>query len=63
MRDFILLIIVIAYMIGGYFFVDKADKFFNENFKGFDYDDDEIENTSTLQDEENENESLNKPQK
>lgn len=35
MRDLILVSGVIAYMIGGYFFVVKAEKFFRENFKGY----------------------------
>ncbi len=39
MRDIILLITVIAYMIGGYFVVGKIDEFFDENYKGFNYDD------------------------
>lgn len=39
MRDIILLIAVIAYMIGGYFVVGKVDDFFEKNYKGFDYDD------------------------
>lgn len=38
MRDLILLLGVIAYMIGGYFFVIKAERFFHENFKHADYD-------------------------
>lgn len=50
MRDFILLISVIAYMIGGYFFVIKAERFFYENLKNYD-------NT------ENENKPLNKTEK
>ena len=53
MRDLILVFGFIAYIIGGYFVVEKAQKFINENCKGFDYDDDEIENTSALQDDEN----------
>ena len=50
MRDLILVLGVIAYMIGGYFFVVKAEKFFHENFRGYD---------ST----ENENKPLNKTKK
>ena len=38
MRDIILLVVVIAYMIGGYFLVGKIDDFFKENYKGFSYD-------------------------
>ncbi len=50
MRDFILIISVIAYMIGGYFFVVKAERFFHENFRGY-------------YDAENENKPLNKIKK
>ena len=39
MRDIILLIAVLAYMIGGYFVVGKIGEFFDENYKGFDCDD------------------------
>ena len=39
MRDIILLIAVLAYMIGGYFGVGKIGEFFDENYKGFNYDD------------------------
>ena len=39
MRDIILLIAVLAYMIGGYFVVGKIGEFFDENYKGFNYDD------------------------
>ena len=38
MRDIILLIAVLAYMIGGYFVVEKIGEFFDENYKGYDYD-------------------------
>lgn len=37
MHDIILLIAVIAYMIGGYFVVDKIGDFIDENYKGYDY--------------------------
>ncbi|MBQ7033967.1 MAG: hypothetical protein IJN25_09975 [Clostridia bacterium] len=37
MRDIILLIAVVAYMIGGYFVVDKIGEFIDENYKGYDY--------------------------
>ncbi len=50
MRDLILLLGVIAYMIGGYFFVVKAESFFYENFRGY-------------YDAENENKPLNKIKK
>ena len=39
MRDIILLVAVLAYMIGGYFVVGKIGEFFDENYKGFNYDD------------------------
>ena len=39
MRDIILLIAVLAYMIGGYFVVGKIGEFFDENYKGFNYND------------------------
>lgn len=60
MRDFILVISVIAYMIGGYFFVVKAERFFRESFRGFNDDGREIGNKSMA---ENENEPLNKTEK
>ena len=37
MRDIILLIVVIAYMIGGYFVVGKIGDFIDKNYKGYDY--------------------------
>ncbi len=39
MRDIILLIVVLAYMIGGYFVVGKVGEFIDKNYKGFNYDD------------------------
>ncbi len=39
MRDIILLIAVLVYMIGGYFVIGRLGKFFDKNYKGFDYDD------------------------
>ncbi len=48
MRDIILLIAVIAYMIGGYFVVEKIKDFISENYKGYEYDiesDDKIDET------------------
>ena len=39
MSDIILLVAVLAYMIGGYFVVGKIGEFFDENYKGFIYDD------------------------
>ena len=38
MRDIILLVAVLAYMIGGYFVVGKIGEFIDENYKGYDYD-------------------------
>ncbi|MBR3840564.1 MAG: hypothetical protein IKM20_05465 [Erysipelotrichales bacterium] len=46
MRDIILLIAVVVYMIGGYFVVEKIGDFIDENYKGYEYDiesDDKIE--------------------
>ncbi len=37
MRDIILLIVVLAYMIGGYFVVGKIGEFIDKNYKGYDY--------------------------
>ncbi len=37
MRDIILLIVVLAYMTGGYFVVGKIGEFIDENYKGYDY--------------------------
>ena len=37
MRDIILLIAVIVYMIGGYFVVDRMGDFIDKNYKGYDY--------------------------
>ena len=39
MRDIILLIAIVSYMIGGYFVVGKIGEFFGKNYKGFNYDD------------------------
>ncbi len=39
MRDIILLIAVIAYIIVVYFVVGKIGEFFDHNYKGFNYDD------------------------
>ena len=39
MRDIILLIVVLAYMISGYFVVGRIGEFFDGNYKGFNYDD------------------------
>ncbi len=37
MRDIVLLIAVIAYMIGGYFVVGKVGAFIDKNYKRYDY--------------------------
>ena len=37
MRDIILLVAVLAYMIGGYFVVGKIGDFIDKNYKGYDY--------------------------
>ena len=37
MRDIILLIAVIAYMIGGNFVVGRIGDFIDKNYKGYDY--------------------------
>ncbi len=41
MRDIILFIAVLAYMIGGYFVVGIIGEFFDKNYKGFNYDDEQ----------------------
>lgn len=42
MQDFLLIIPVIAFMIFGFFIMGKVDKFFAENYKGFEYDEDSL---------------------
>ncbi len=49
MRDIVLLVAVLAYMLGGYFVVGKIGEFIDETYKGYDY---EIESD----DKNNENE-------
>ena len=59
MRDVLLMVTVIAFMILGFFIVSKADKFFAENYKGFeDYEDEERDTENSVQKDENENKSL-----
>lgn len=59
MRDVLLMVTVIAFMILGFFIVSKADKFFAENYKGFEDDEDEERDTeNSVQKDENENKSL-----
>ncbi|MDY5627447.1 MAG: hypothetical protein SPF92_07600 [Clostridia bacterium] len=59
MRDVLLMVTVIAFMILGFFIVSKADKFFAENYKGFEDDEDEEHDTeNSVQKDENENKSL-----
>ena len=59
MRDVLLMVTVIAFMIFGFFIVSKADKFFAENYKGFEDDEDEEHDTeNSVQKDENENKSL-----
>lgn len=59
MRDVLLMLTVIAFMILGFFIVSKADKFFAENYKGFEDDEDEEHDAeNSVQKDENENKSL-----
>ena len=59
MRDFLLMVTVIAFMIFGFFIVSKADKFFAENYKGFEDDEDEEHDAEeSVQNDENEENSL-----
>lgn len=62
MRDFLLIITVIAFMIFGFFIMDKVDKFFVENYKGFEYDEDdedkEQDTDDRVQKDENKNNLL-----
>ena len=48
MQDFLLIITVIAFMIFGFFIVSKADKFFAENYKGFEEAEDEEQDTDDV---------------
>ena len=59
MRDFLLIITVIAFMIFGFFIVSKADKFFAENYQGFEDDENEEQDAeNSVQKDENEDNSL-----
>ena len=59
MRKFLLAITVIVFMIFGLFIVGKADKFFAENYKGFEDDENEDQDTKeSVQKDENEENSL-----
>ena len=59
MRDVLLMVTVIAFMILGFFIVSKADKFFAENYKGFeDYEDEERDTENSVQKDENEDNLL-----
>lgn len=59
MQDFLLIITVIAFMIFGFFIMGKVDKFFSENYKGFEYDENEEQDTEdSVQKDENEDNSL-----
>ena len=58
MRDFLLMVTVIAFMIFGFFIVGKAEKFFAENYKGFDDEDKEHDAEESVQNDENEENSL-----
>lgn len=44
MRDFLLIITVLFFMSFGFFIVSKIDKFLNENYKGFENDENNDEN-------------------
>ena len=62
MQDFLLIITVITFMIFGFFIMGKVDKFFAENYKGFEYDeydeDKEQDTEDSVQKDENEDNSL-----
>ena len=45
MQDFLLIITVVAFMIFGFFIMGKVDKFFAENYKGFEGDENEGQDT------------------
>ena len=53
MRDFLLILTVIVFMIFALFIVGKADKFFDENYKGFDEEKKEHDTDDNVQDDEN----------
>lgn len=59
MRDFLLIITVIAFMIFGFFIMVKVDKFFAENYQGFEDDENEDPDTEdSVQKDKNEDNSL-----
>ncbi len=54
MREILLAITVIVFMFFGIFIVSKADKFFAENYKGFEDDEnEEKDNDDSVQKDEN----------
>ena len=59
MRDFLLIITVVAFMILGFFIIGKVDKLFAENYKVFEDDKSEEQDTEdSVQKDENEDNSL-----
>lgn len=59
MRDFLLIITVVAFMILGFFIIGKVDKFFTENYKVFEDDKSEEQDTEdSVQKDENEDNLL-----
>lgn len=59
MQDLLLIVTVIALMIAGFFIMGKVDKFFAENYKGFEDDENEDKNTEdSVKKDENEDNLL-----
>jgi|GEM_PF-6434708 len=59
MRDFLLIITVVAFMILGFFIIGKVDKLFAENYKVFEDDKSEEQDTEdSVQKDENEDNLL-----
>ena len=59
MRDFLLIITVVAFMILGFFIIGKVDKLFAENYKVFQDDKSEEQDTEdSVQKDENEDNLL-----
>ena len=59
MRDFLLIITVVAFMILGFFIIGKVDKLFAENYKVFKDDKSEEQDTEdSVQKDENEDNLL-----
>ena len=59
MQDFLLIITVVAFMIFGFFIMGKVDKFFAENYKGFEDDENEGQDIEdSVKNDENEDNSL-----